>query len=201
MAESTTVSAGQVVVLVDRWPDPVPPVELPVRRPLRTISRVVVVTLLVLAAAVGVGAIVLLWTEPSPGWWFSLLFTLVFTALVVVLWIAYFAAVARSAERVRARSRWAEANGRVELLDGTVSARTVSTIEDGGVDSFTLIVDTAKGPMCATWERATSRSPMLFQAQVPEAGARARVWRLQDAGGDAPIVIEVCDPSVGEHRR
>ncbi|EOD66363.1 hypothetical protein [Amycolatopsis vancoresmycina] len=201
MAESSSVSAGQVVVLVDRWPDPVPPVELPVRGPLRTASRAVLVVLLLFCVAVGVEAIVLLWTEPTPGRWFSLLFTLLFTALVVVLWIAYFAAVARSAERTRARSRWAEATDRVELLDGTVRARTVSTIEDGGVDSFVLVVDTAKGQVCAMWERATSRSPMLLQTQVPGVGARARVWRLQDADGDAPIVIEVRDPSFEEQRR
>ncbi|QKV80579.1 hypothetical protein [Amycolatopsis sp. Hca4] len=201
MAESNSVSAGQVVVLVDRWPDPAPPVELPVRGPLRTTSRAVLLVLLVLCAVGGVEASVLLWTEPTPGWWFSLLFTLVFTALVVVLWIAYFAAVARSAERTRARARWAEATDRIELLEGRVCARTVSTIEDGGVDSFTLVVDTEKGRVCAMWERATSRSPMLFQAQVPGVGARARVWRLQDADGDAPIVIEVRDPSLEEQRR
>lgn len=201
MAESTSVPAGQVVVLVDRWRAPVPPGELPVRGPLRTTSRTVLVALLVLWAAAGVGAIVLLWTEETPGWWFSLLFTVLFTAFVVVLWIAYFAAVARSAERTRARRRWAEAADRVELLDGTVVARTVSTIEDGGVDSFTLVVDTTKGRVCAMWERATSRSRMLLRTQVPEVGARARVWHLRDADGDAPLVIEVCDPSWEEQKR
>ncbi|OLR91861.1 hypothetical protein BJP25_23785 [Actinokineospora bangkokensis] len=187
--------AGQVVVLVDRWPDPSPPSELPVRGPLRTASRVLLVALLVLAAAVGVEAIVLLWTEPTPGWWFSLLFTLVLTALVAALWIAYLGAVAHSAERTRARTRWAEATDRIELLDGTIRTRTASTIEDGGIDSFTLVVTTTRGQVRGRWERPTSRSPMLPQTRLPEVGARARVWRLRDADDDAPVVIEVRVPS------
>lgn len=196
MAASTSVSAGQVVVLVQHWPDPVPPAELPVRGPLRTTSRVVLVALLVLAAAVATGAIVALWMAETPGWWFPLLFTVVFIALVVALWIGFVGAVVQSSERVRARARWADAAGRVERLDGVVSARTVSTIEDGGVDSFILVVDTAEGTVCARWERPTARSRMLLQTEVPGVGARARVWRIREADDDEPVLVEVRDPSV-----
>jgi hypothetical protein len=196
MAASTSVSAGQIVVLVERWPDAVPPVDLPVRGPLRPVSRVVLVVLLLLATAVGVSSIIFLWTEQTPGWWFSLLFTVVTAALVIVLWIAFLGSVAQSAERVSARSRWADATGRVEQLDGTVVARTVNTVEDGGVDSFTLVVDTTEGPVTARWERPTARSRMLLQPQVPGIGAQARVWRIRDADADGPVVVEVRDPSV-----
>lgn len=183
-------------MLVERWSDPVPPVDLPVRSPLRASSRVALVVLLVLVDLVGVGLVALLWTEPTPGWWFSLLFTLVMITGAVVLWIGYLGSVVLGAERERARTSWADAHGRHEQLDGTVSSRTVSTIEDGTVNTFTLAVDTAKGKVRATWERPTSRSPMLLQSQVPGVGARARVWRIRDAEEDAPVVVEVRDPSV-----
>ncbi len=196
MAASTSVSAGQVVVLVEHWPDPVPPADLPVHGPLRTTSRVVLVALLVLVTAAAAGASVALWNAATPGWWFSLLFTVLFGALVVALWIGFLGSVVQSSERVRARARWADAAGRVERLDGVVSARTVSTSEDGGVDGFTLVVDTAEGTVCAKWERLTARSRMLLQSQVPGVGARARVWRIREADDDGPVVVEVLDPSV-----
>jgi len=124
------------------------------------------------------------------------LFTVFIAVLVVVLWTVYVGSLVHSAERVRAHARWRRAAGSIERQDGTVRARTVSTIEDGGVDRFELAVDTAAGPLLATWERATARAPMLLQTQVPGVGARARVWRIRDAGADAPLVIEVRDPSV-----
>lgn len=196
MAALSSVSAGQVVVLVESWPDPVPPVVLPVRRALRAGSRVILVTLLTLASIAGAEMIFSLWTMSTPGWWFSLLFTIVITALVVALWLGYVGSVVQSAERVRARARWADATDRIEQLGGSVAARTVSTIEDGGVDSFTLTIDTPAGLVSAMWERPTARSPMLLQTQVPGVGASARVWRIRDADADAPVVVEVRDPSI-----
>ncbi|OZB82661.1 MAG: hypothetical protein B7X41_15960 [Microbacterium sp. 14-71-5] len=196
MTPPPSASIGQVVVLVERWPDPVPPAELPLRGAMRPGARAVFVVLLLLATVAGAGAIVLLWTTPTPGLWFSLLFTVLIAALVVVLWVVHVGSLAYSAERVRAHARWRGAAGRIDRLDGTVRARTVSTIEDGGVDRFELVVDTAEGPLLAAWERATARSPMLLQTQVPGVGARARIWRIREAGADAPLVIEVRDPSV-----
>jgi len=196
MTPPPSASIGQVVVLVERWPDPVPPTELPLRGAMRPGARAVFIVLLLLATVAGAGAIVPLWTTPTPGLWFSLLFTVLIAVLVVVLWLVYIGSLAHSAERVRAHARWRGAAGRIDRLDGTVRARTVSTIEDGGVDRFELAVDTAEGPVLAAWERATARSPMLLQTQVPGVGARARIWRIIDAGADAPLVIEVRDPSV-----
>jgi hypothetical protein len=196
MTPPPSASVGQVVVLVERWPDPAPPAELPLRGAMRPGTRVVLVVLLVLASVMGAGAIVPLWITPTPGVWFSLLFTVVTAVLVVVLWVGYIGSVVHSAERVRAHARWRGAAGRIERLDGTVLARTVSTIEDGGVDRFELVVGAAGGALAATWERATARAPMLLQTQVPGVGARARIWRIQDADADAPLVIEVRDPSV-----
>lgn len=201
MVAPSSVPAGRVVVLVERWPAAEPPAELPVRRALRPGPRGVLVALLVLATVVGAGAIVPLWTMATPGWWFSLLFTVLIGALVIVLWLAFAGAVAQSAERVRARARWAEASGRIERLAGTVASRTVSTIEDGGVDRFELGVDTPSGRVSALWERPTARSPMLLQTQVPGVGATARVWRIRDADADGPVVVEVQDPSVEVRQR
>lgn len=159
-------------------------------------ARAVFVVLLVLATVVGAGSIVPLWTMTTPGVWFSLFFTVFIAVLVVVLWAVYIGSLVHSAERVRAHARWLDAAGRIERLDGAVRARTVSTIEDGGVDRFELVVDVAGGALSGTWERATAGTPMLLQTQVPGVGARARIWRIRDADADAPLVIEVRDPSV-----
>ena len=196
MTPSPSASVGQVVVLLERWPDPVPPAELPLRGAMRTGARVVFVILLLLATVVGAGSIVPLWTMPTPGVWFSVLFTAFIAAVVVVLWLVYIGALAHSASRVRALARWRAAAGRVERLDGTVVARTVSTIEDGGVDRFELTVDTTAGRSSAAWERPTARTRMLLQTQVPGVGASVRVWRIRDAEAEDPLVVEVLDPSV-----
>ncbi|PRB06917.1 hypothetical protein [Microbacterium sp. MYb64] len=196
MTPPPSASVGQVVVLVEHWPDPVPPTELPLRGAMRPGARAVFVVLLVLATVVGAGSIVPLWTMTTPGVWFSLFFTVFIAVLVVVLWAVYIGSLVHSAERVRAHARWLDAAGRIERLDGAVRARTVSTIEDGGVDRFELVVDVAGGALSGTWERATAGTPMLLQTQVPGVGARARIWRIRDADADAPLVIEVRDPSV-----
>lgn len=163
---------------------------------MRTGARVVFVVVLLLATVVGAGSAVPLWTMPTPGVWFSLLFTVFIAVVVVVLWAIYIGSLAHSAERVRAHARWRGAAGRIERLDGTVASRTVSTIEDGGVARFELVVDTTAGRVRAAWERATAGAPMLLQTQVPGVGARTRVWRIRDASPDDPLVVEVRDPSV-----
>ncbi|UZF59322.1 hypothetical protein LH935_28485 (plasmid) [Gordonia polyisoprenivorans] len=195
MAASRSASADHPVVLVERWTDSGPPAELPVRGPLRTRHRIVIVMLLVAATTVGTATVVALWTTPTPGWWFSLLFTSLSIVLVGALWLGYVGAVAQSSERARASHRWAEANGNIVGFDGTVAARTVSVIEDGTIESFTLTVKTLAGQVHAAWERRTGRSPMLLQTQVPGVGARARVWRIVGAEESEPMVIEVQDPT------
>lgn len=196
MTPSPSASVGQVVVLLERWPDPVPPAELPIRGAMRPGARAVFVVLLLLATVVGAGTLIPIWTTPTPGVWFSVLFTVFIAALVLVLWFVFAGALAQSAMRVRALARWRGASGRIERLDGTVVARTVSTIEDGGVDRFELSVETSAGMSAAVWERPTARSRMLLQTQVPGVGAKARVWRIRDAGPEDPLIVEVQDPSV-----
>jgi len=196
MARSVSVSPGQVVSLVERWSDPTPPVELPGRAPMRRRTRILLVALLVLATVVGAGTAVPLWTTPTPGLWFSLLFTVFIAVLVVTLWVAYAGAVAHSAARERARARWRSAAPLIERADGFVVARTVSTIEDGTVESFDLTVEIPPHRLTAAWERPTARSRMLLQTQVPGVGAPVRVWRIREGQDDDPVVVEVQDASV-----
>ena len=201
MTPPPSASVGQVVVLLPRWPDPVPPAELPIRGAMRPGARAVYVVLLLLATAVGAGTLIPLWTTPTPGVWFSVLFTAFIAALVVVLWFVFAGALAKSALRVRALACWRQASGRIERVDGTVVARTVSTIEDGGVDRFELAVETATGLSSAVWERPTARSRMLLQTEVPGVGATVRVWRIRGAGPEDPLVVEALDPSVVTSRQ
>lgn len=196
MARSTPAAPGQVVALVERWSHASPPTELPGRTPLRRGARVVLVALLVLASLVGAGSVVPLWTTSTPGLWFSLLFTVFIAALVAALWIAYAGAVAQSAARERARARWRRAGGRIERRDGSVVARTVSTIEDGTVERFELTVEIGARPLTAAWERPTARTRTLLQTQVPGVGAPCRVWCIRGGQDDDPLVVEVQDASV-----
>ena len=58
MTPPPSASVGQVVVLLPRWPDPVPPADLPIRGAMRPGARAVYVVLLLLATAVGAGTLI-----------------------------------------------------------------------------------------------------------------------------------------------
>lgn len=196
MAASIATRTGHVVQLLERWPDPVAPAELPIRPPMRTATRWTLIVLLLLAAAIVAGGIAALWTWPTPGWWFSALFTVVMAGLVLALLLALVAADIASRDRARAIQRWSESADGFTALTGRVAARTVSTIEDGRVDAFQLAVETENGTMTGGWERAAGASPHLLQTQLPGIGATARVWSVRGRSADWPLVIQVLDPSV-----
>ena len=148
-----------------------------------------------LVSVVAASAVVGLWVAPTPGWWFSLLFSGLAAAALAVLWSGFARSARRSSARAQARARWVEASGDLEQLEGTVALRRASTIEDGTVDSFEVGVETSAGRVFGRWERASARAPMLPASQLPEPGARARVWRIRGAEEDAPLVVEVRNPS------
>lgn len=181
---------GQVVVFVDRWSDAAP-TELPVRRVVTARSHRVRLILMAVVSVLALLGVVNLWSEPTPGWWFSLLFTGLAAAALAALWMGFAGSVRRSGARAQGRTRWAEASGEFEQLEGTVASRRVSTIEDGTVDSFEVWVDTSAGRVGGRWERASAGAPMLPASQLPQPGAPARVWRIRGAEEDAPLVVEV----------
>ncbi len=154
-------------------------------------ARVLLAVLLAASGVLAVALVVVLWTGETPGWWFSLLFTVIIVGLDVALWAAYVASIRNGTEAVAAQARWNAALSSVRMLPGTVTARTVATIEDGTVDAFDLTVD-AGHPVTAAWKRRSRVG--LLQTQVPGVGAPVRVWTTAVAGD--PIVVEVLDPSV-----
>lgn len=193
MDASAEVPVGQVVVFVDGWSDAAP-TELPVRPVVTTRSHRVRLMLMAFVSVLALLGVVDLWSEPTPGWWFCLLFTVLAAAALAALWMGFAASARRSSARARARARWAEASGEFEQ---TAASRRVSTIEDGTVDSFELGIETSTGRVCGRWERAGAGAPMLPASEIPEPGSRAHVWRIRGAGEDAPLVVEIRDPFSG----
>lgn len=197
MANPTAPSTGQVVRLLDGWGEAAPPAELPLRGRMRPATVTTLLALLLVASIGGAAGIVLLWTQQTPGWWFSLLFTVMVAGLLLALWFAYAGSIADGHLRAIARQRWADSAGRIQLGMGVVGHRTVSTLEDGRVDTFTLAVRTADGAtVSGEWHRPTARSAGLLQPQLPGVGAEVRVWRVAGAPADWPLLIEAVDPSV-----
>jgi hypothetical protein len=200
MATPTAPSTAHVVRLLDGWSataPPAPPTELPLRGRMRPATVTTLLVLLLIASIGGVAGIIPLWILPTPGWWFSLLFTVMVAGLLLALWFAYTGAIADGRLRAIARQRWADSAGRIQLGMGTVGHRTVSTLEDGRVDTFTLTVRTADGEtVSGEWHRPTARSAGLLQPQLPGVGAEVRVWRITGAPADWPLLIEAVDPSV-----
>ena len=136
--------------------------------------------------------VVVLWTTETPGWWFSLLFSVFIVGLVIGLWAIYLGSLKEGEARAAAQARWDEALSDVRHEDGTVVARDVKTLEDGSVARFEVTVSTAAGDSVGgTWTRRSASAGSLLQPQVPGVGAAARVWRAPGS----PVVIEVLDPS------
>ena len=184
---------GHVVHLLEQWGDGTPPADLRTAGAMKALTRAVLAVLLVVASIVTVVLVWVLWTNETPGWWFSLLFTLFLVGMAVALWAVCAAAIRTGRERAVARTRWSESLGRVRYTPGTIVARDVSTIEDGTVSAFELTVD-AGDRLTAEW-RPRFVKPLL-QTQVPGVGAAVRVWRSPDAPADHPLVVEALDPSV-----
>lgn len=181
-----------VVHLLQHWGEAAPPSDL------RTAGRMpggarAGLAVALAAATLGAGFLVLvLWTTDTPGWWFSLLFSVFIVGLVIGLWAVYVGSIREGEVRAAAQARWAAALGDVRHEDGTVVARDVKTLEDGSVARFEVTVSTAAGDSVGgTWTRRSASAVSLLQPQVPGAGAAARVWRAPGS----PVVIEVLDPS------
>ena len=196
MSGSAPSSEGHVVHLLQHWGEAAPPASLRVKRKLGPAARIALVLVLIIAAICCIAGIVALWTNPTPGWWFSLLFTVMLAGLCLALWGAYFGAMRSGTDRERAAARWTQTLGDVRARSGVVVARSVGTSEDGSVSQFTLTVRTEDGATVeGVWRPRTTRP--LLQSQVPGVGASARVWSIPAAATTAePLVIEVLDPTV-----
>lgn len=160
-------------------------------------GRVVFAVLSIGTCALSCYLMVLLWTAETPGWWFSLLFSVMLIGLALALVAVNVAAVRNGNEREVALSRWREELGDVQLFPCTVTARDAKTLEDGSVSSFDLTVSSPTGvEVQGTWRPRPGVIKGLLQTQVPGVGAHARVWRSAHSSADYPLVIEVLDPSV-----
>lgn len=182
--------------LLQHWGDAVPPDGLRLRPKLGSTARILLGVLVAIAAALGAFMIVLLWVTPTPGWWFSVLFTVMITGLLLGLCVAYIGAVRSGAEREAAAARWVATIGEVRPTSGVVVARDVGTSDDGSVSRFELTVRTEHGTTVTGVWRPRSATRSLLQPQVPGVGGRARIWRVDGATDDEPLVIEVLDPTV-----
>lgn len=198
MSHTTPFAEGHVVHLLQHWGDGGPPAELRVKPPLGSSARVALTVLLSAVTAFGLFLLVILWTHPTPGWWFTVLFTVMIGGLLLALWASYRVALRSGADRQRAAVRWIEIRDAARSSPGVIVNRTVNTSDDGSVSSFELVVRTDPGlTVAGVWRpRSVLQSGSvrsLLQPQVPGVGAVARVWRVAEA---EPLVIEVLDPTV-----
>lgn len=182
--------------LLQHWGRAVPPVDLRIRPKLGLTARILLGVLLAIAAAVGSFMVILLWVMPTPGWWFSLLFTLIIAGLLLGLCVGYAGALRSGAEREAASARWVATLSAVRPSSGVVVARDVGTTEDGSVSRFEVTVRTEYGTTVTGVWRPRSATRSLLQPQVPGVGGRARIWRIEGATDAEPLVIEVLDPTV-----
>lgn len=161
------------------------------------VGRVVVAILLAVVTALFVGSLYILWTNETPGWWFNALFTVILVGLPVATWAGYVAAIRRADEEVRAQEFWAASRLRATLIGGRIVARDVRVSDDGTIASFRLTVDIPDAPqITATWHSPREQPRYILQTQVPGVGADARVWFIDAATADRPLVVEVVDPTV-----
>lgn len=158
MANSMPSVAGRVVHLLQLWGDAVPPEGLRIKPRIGSAARALLALLLIAASVLAVFAIVILWTFETPGWWFSLLFTVTFAGLVFGLWVGFVGALQSGVVREQATIRWAEIVETVRPSSGTVVARDVATREDGSVHRFTLTVMTEDR---ATWRESGNHGRLV----------------------------------------
>lgn len=198
IADDTT---GHVVHLLDRLDASTPaPEALLFPRRLRAPGRVLFALVSLIATVGAVFAIVLLWTEETPGWWFSLLFTVMVGGIPVALWAILFGSIQEAAVERAMQLAWNEGRHRARAETGSVTERRTGLSDDGSVSSFDLVVTLADGSrLSASWRPLTATSRSLLQTQVPGVGTPVRVWRLAEADRSAsvgPVIVEVADPTV-----
>ncbi|WP_353648676.1 hypothetical protein ABLG96_17895 [Nakamurella sp. A5-74] len=106
MGISAVLPEAHVVHLVQYWDDGVVPSNLRVR------PRASVGARTVLGVLMGVGTVaaavpsVILWTFPTPGWWFSLTFAVFIGLLVVGCWAGFLDSLRRGRSREWTAGRW-----------------------------------------------------------------------------------------------
>ena len=80
-------AAGHVVHLIERFDAAEhAPESLLLPKRMRTPGRVMFALVGLVATAGAVAALVLLWTDETPGWWFNLIFTVMICGIPVVVW-------------------------------------------------------------------------------------------------------------------
>lgn len=160
-------------------------------------GRVLFALLNIIATGGAAWEIFALWTNETPGWWFNLLITAVTVGLVVVLWAILVGSIRQAKIERDLQAAWHRIGSTAVAEAGQVIDRRWVLAEDGAVASFDLLVRTAGGlTLCGCWRPANSRG-CLLQSQVPGIGSETRIWRGPQTSADAPLVIEVADPTVG----
>ncbi|MBO9626554.1 MAG: hypothetical protein J7484_09295 [Microbacterium sp.] len=193
-------TAGHVARFVEPGATAAPPTRLPVIPSLRRGGAITIGLLLTLAAVVCAVLIVTLWTEPTPGWWFSALFSVMIAGLLLAAWAAFIAALRDGGARTIAREQWERAKTTPVATAGLITARQVSTLEDGTVDAFEITVALDDGGYVrSVWHRPSARARGILQPQVPVVGGHVRVWRMPGAPAEWPHVVDVTDPSAPRH--
>lgn len=171
-----------------------PPQELPLPRRLGGFGRTILALVFAAATALGTVGAVELWTLPTPGTWFSILFTVFIAALVAAAWFAFATALRRAQRERDASARWLREVGELTAEGGRIVDRFVNLGDDGDVAAFEFTVAmTAPGspPVSASWEPLAGLRKLL-QPQLPGVGSRVLVWR---APGSSRLVVDVLDPT------
>lgn len=196
----TDHSGNHVVHLVPRLDPAAPPGPPPETLALpHRMGRAGRVSFALSNAAISAGAVwalYQLWTEQTPGWWFNLIFTVMIGGLTLALWAILRVSIQQAEHEVRLQAAWRDIGPRAVATAGRVTERHCVLAEGGEVMRFELVVQAAGGALIGgQWQPANARL-YLLQPQVPGVGAAVRIWRAPDAPDDAPVVIEVADPSV-----
>ncbi|KRC61444.1 hypothetical protein ASE14_11275 [Agromyces sp. Root81] len=193
-------TSGRVVHLLERFDASESAPEsllLPVR--LGPVGRSLFVVANVVATIGAVAALVLLWSGPTPGWWYDAIFTVLVGFIPVVLWALLIGSVAETRKDRAMQETWSELRDRARAEHGDVLARDIRLAEDGSVSSFELTVSGAESSTFrAQWRPRSATGRGLLQPQVPGIGAPVRIWRApgNTGGVDLPVVVEAADQSV-----
>ncbi|KQZ11520.1 hypothetical protein ASD23_05655 [Agromyces sp. Root1464] len=198
---SSDATAGHVVHLIERFDTPQSaPESLLLPKRMRTLGRAMFALAGVIATVGAAVALVPLWTDETPGWWFNLIFTIMIGGIPVVVWAILVGSIQDAAAERALQETWQEHRDRARAEPGTVADRRIALSDDGSVSSFDLVVTLGRGAtLSGSWRPRTSSGRPLLQTQVPGVGTAVRVWRIADAdvaASASPVVIEVADPTV-----